>query len=384
MSNFYSDLKTSLEKFHKVSLDSEIVIYGAGNTGKKVLNVLRSMGIEPNCFLDEYAQQTSIDGLPVRKLANVATSRSCMVVIAIFNREPNANIEDIKKVLTSNGFNNACSFEKFYLSYSDHFSEEFFWLAPTEKLLGKFDLAQSVEKQLGDAKSIELFRATLKYRLTGEYREFPPIEWDNQYFPKDIPLLPQPWRFVDLGAFDGDTLMAFKKNNISLESVFAFEPDLKNFSALIQNSKEFGPFAKKLACFYPCGAGKTCEIISFASEGLESSRAFSKGQGNAANITSITSIAVGDVLKGAHPNYIKMDIEGAEAEAIMGLEDEILQERPMLAVSAYHKPLDIFELPLMLQKICPLYDFYFRLHGEHGFETVLYAIPQNSSHNKLR
>jgi len=375
-SDFYSDLKASTHALAKVELPVEVAIYGAGNTGRKVLKALSSMGIQPVCFLDEHTSRSEVEGVPVRRLADGATSRSTKVVVAVFNREPNASFEVIGAQIAGNGFRSACSFEEFYLSFSEHFGEEFFWLAPKEGLLGKIDVASSVEPLLGDAKSVEILRATLKYRLTGRYEGFPEVDWDNQYFPEDVPLLPQPWRFVDLGAYDGDTLIAFKENGIRLESVFAFEPDLRNFNSLVRNSKERGPFADSLVCLYPCGAGSACETISFASEGLESSRAVSEGHANAANVTSITSLAVGDVIQGAHPNYIKMDIEGAEAAALLGLKDVITAERPMLAISAYHRPFDLFELPLMLQEFGVPYDFHFRLHGQHGFDTVLYAIPR--------
>jgi FkbM family methyltransferase len=378
-SDFYTDLKASSEGLRKVDLTSEVAIYGAGNTGRKVLKALRSLGIQPLCFLDEHSTRDEVEGVPVRRLADPGTPRVCMVVVAVFNRDPNASFEVISKRISEDGFGSACSFEEFYLSFPEHFAEEFFWLAPRSGILEKIELASTVEPLLGDAKSIEIFRATLKYRLTGCYSGFPQVGWDNQYFPEDVPLLSQPWRFLDLGAYDGDTLIAFRKNRIALESVFAFEPDLRNFNSLVRNSKEHGPFASGLVCLYPCGAGKACETISFASEGLESSHAVSAGQGNAANLTSITSLAVGDVIEGAHPNYIKMDIEGAEADALLGLKDVIVQEHPMLAISAYHRPFDLFDLPLMLRDFGVSYDFYFRLHGEHGFDTVLYAIPKKSA-----
>jgi hypothetical protein len=70
-----------------------------------------------------------------------------------------------------------------------------------------------------------------------------------------------------------------------------------------------------------------------------------------------------------------MDIEGAEALALIGAKKIIKKCRPILAISYYHKPDDIWEIPLLLEKQCENYKFYLRQHLYNSFESVLYAIP---------
>ena len=45
-----------------------------------------------------------------------------------------------------------------------------------------------------------------------------------------------------------------------------------------------------------------------------------------------------EVLRGFHPNLIKMDIEGAEPEALRGAQTLVAENRPRLAISIYHGP----------------------------------------------
>lgn len=74
------------------------------------------------------------------------------------------------------------------------------------------------------------------------------------------------------------------------------------------------------------------------------------------------------------PTFIKMDIEGAEKEALLGAERIIRQKRPKLAISAYHKPEDIYELAQLIQKFNPNYRFSLQRYGRGIADMVLYAV----------
>lgn len=73
--------------------------------------------------------------------------------------------------------------------------------------------------------------------------------------------------------------------------------------------------------------------------------------------------------------FIKMDIEGAELEALHGCRDTIIKYRPKLAICVYHKPEDIIEIPSYIHEIVPEYKLYLRHHSKDLSETVLYALP---------
>jgi hypothetical protein len=85
------------------------------------------------------------------------------------------------------------------------------------------------------------------------------------------------------------------------------------------------------------------------------------------------------VIEGLVPrvDFIKMDIEGSELCALKGASGTIRKYRPKLAISLYHKPNDIFEIPLFIQKEFPFYEMYIYHYTIHNEETVLYCLPTN-------
>jgi hypothetical protein len=71
-----------------------------------------------------------------------------------------------------------------------------------------------------------------------------------------------------------------------------------------------------------------------------------------------------------------MDIEGSESDALAGAYDSIARYRPMLAVCVYHKPADLWEIPLAIKRRFPFYRLYLGHYSLHGEETVLYCAPE--------
>lgn len=74
------------------------------------------------------------------------------------------------------------------------------------------------------------------------------------------------------------------------------------------------------------------------------------------------------------PTYIKMDIEGAEQEALKGCRKIIQTYKPKLAICIYHKPDDLFEIPAMIKEMNPQYKLYVRQYADAWYDTVLYAL----------
>jgi len=73
-------------------------------------------------------------------------------------------------------------------------------------------------------------------------------------------------------------------------------------------------------------------------------------------------------------DFIKMDIEGAEMDAIDGAAKIIRELKPRLAISAYHKPDDLWEIPIKLKSLNPSYKLYFGHHSPVRWESVFYAV----------
>lgn len=76
-------------------------------------------------------------------------------------------------------------------------------------------------------------------------------------------------------------------------------------------------------------------------------------------------------------DFIKMDVEGAEEDALKGAERIIREHRPRMALSAYHKFFDIAALPARVLSLAP-YTFKLRHFSDCAWETVLYCMPAES------
>lgn len=74
---------------------------------------------------------------------------------------------------------------------------------------------------------------------------------------------------------------------------------------------------------------------------------------------------------------IKLDVEGAELSALKGAKETIQRDKPKLIICLYHKPADLYEIPLYLHEIAPEYEFQLA-HSSPGFtDTILYAQVKN-------
>jgi len=72
-------------------------------------------------------------------------------------------------------------------------------------------------------------------------------------------------------------------------------------------------------------------------------------------------------------DYIKLDIEGAEARAIIGAQDVISMFKPKMAIALYHSVADFEEIPRLIKKVNPHYRLFLDHFTIHEEETILFA-----------
>ena len=75
------------------------------------------------------------------------------------------------------------------------------------------------------------------------------------------------------------------------------------------------------------------------------------------------------------PTFIKIDVEGFEEKLINGAIEIIKKYKPLIAAAVYHKPDDLWRLPLKIKEILPDHSFFLRSYMNLN-ETVLYAVPK--------
>jgi hypothetical protein len=69
-----------------------------------------------------------------------------------------------------------------------------------------------------------------------------------------------------------------------------------------------------------------------------------------------------------------MDVEGAEADAILGATQLLVRSAPKLAISVYHYATDIWNIPLLIKQINPRYRIWLRHYSNDIDDTVCYGI----------
>ncbi len=88
------------------------------------------------------------------------------------------------------------------------------------------------------------------------------------------------------------------------------------------------------------------------------------GRQRSIKTVSIPALPLDALLEDRPVDYIKYDVEGAEAQALAGSEASIRQSLPTLLVSLYHRSEDLFALPLLIHRLFPGYHgFYLRRFG---------------------
>lgn len=171
--------------------------------------------------------------------------------------------------------------------------------------------------------------------------------------------------FVDCGVLDGETsLNLLKKYGNKIKKIWMFEPDKKNIPKVKNNFKD----QKVEYEIIEKGVWSSVTTLQFQSLGNGCSGIDGRGE------EKIETISLDEALKGCGPTFIKMDIEGAELEAIKGAEMIIRKYQPKLAISIYHKLEDIEEIPKLLLEYNPSYKFYIRHYSLMSSETILYAL----------
>ena len=174
---------------------------------------------------------------------------------------------------------------------------------------------------------------------------------------------------IDAGACFGDTALAFADAVGPSGQVHAFEPVPKQRQVLSHNLAANPELAKRI-CDHPFATGdKSGKELRFIDGGA-------CAQSSSAGTIPVETLSIDDMVRKERlgkVDFIKMDIEGAETDALRGAAETIERFRPKLAISVYHSLDDLIDLPQLVHSLLPDYRLYLEHHTMHHEETVLYA-----------
>lgn len=350
-----------LKCYHNTKMD--IVLYGAGQGSDWAIRLLQTENISPALIIDNKTGGYKNDiAVVTYKDFKTEYKDNKEVYFIITAPRYEAEIEEILKKDFDG--NKIFSFEcELYYSYIHDISNYRTWLMENKTEFEK------LYNTLQDDFSKRTLENVLQGRISGELKFFREIYVPNQYFAKDIIQLGEKEIFVDVGAYIGDTVESIiNVTNGDYSGIFCFEPDLNCCNLLIQNTIKY-----KNINVISKGAWNKKERLYIKKDSEHGASAVGVEGDYTIELDCIDN-CIEDNIEITH---IKMDIEGAELNALKGCEKIIKRYQPKLAICIYHRNEDFIEIPKYILSIVPEYKLYMRHHNISGTETVLYAIKSN-------
>jgi FkbM family methyltransferase len=191
----------------------------------------------------------------------------------------------------------------------------------------------------------------------------------SQYFVREIVPLSSGEVFVDGGGYLGDTTLQFIENTRGeFKKIHVFEAVRKTFDEMQKNLKASGVDTGKITA-HNVGLFSSAKEVFFG-EGGSGARMEKHGK------VPVQLVSLDEYLsekERSEITYVKLDIEGAELDALEGMKETIVKYKPKLAICIYHLPTDLWKIPLLIHRLNPAYKLYIRQH--HSIhETVCYAV----------
>ena len=198
----------------------------------------------------------------------------------------------------------------------------------------------------------------------------PESEADHQYF--DFPsLFHRGTAFVDGGCLDCRTSYLFADwCDGEYSKIFAFEPDPVSY-AICENNLA----GREIRDFHLVRAGLSDHDgeVTFRSGLYGCSHIAEKDGAEDKNLIAVPVTTIDRTVGAERVGFIKMDIEGAEFDALHGAESVIVRDKPLLAISVYHRTGDMLAIMDYLHELVPEYRFWLRHYSIGVADTVLYA-----------
>jgi len=224
---------------------------------------------------------------------------------------------------------------------------------------------------LADDASRQVLVNKIRYYLSLDKKLLDDIKCSQAiYFDAEIHAPSPDESVVDGGAFNGDTLQQFLGIvGGHFRQYYAFEPDAGVF---VQIRKVAAADPARIECVCAGLSDRTGTMFFSATGAVDSAFVAASSQSSKRMPVVDLDTYFSDRRP---PTLIKMDIEGGERAALEGSRRLIGEHRPTLAVSAYHFPKDIWEIPLLLAQLSPGARIYLRHYKREIDDTVCYAIP---------
>ena len=270
---------------------------------------------------------------------------------------------EVKNRLNDMGFKNF-SYLSFYRYSSFDLAQPPFIMDFKDDFQNNKDRYSEVYNLLEDKRSKEIFEKVINFKISFDYNFMDGFinDFDKQYFESDIVPPIKNIVFLDGGGYVGDTTPNIIKNYPDFKKIYLIEPNELHINIA---KRDFGEV--KNIEFINCGLSNKKVTTTSDSQSLQNN---CDHHYQAQIVDTIDNICKDKI------DFIKLDIEGAEQDAIDGAIDTIKKYKPVLAICIYHKAEDWYKIPQKVLDINKDYKIYLRHYMEGIYETVMYFIPK--------
>lgn len=331
-----------------------VALYGMGDGADKVLRAFDRFGITARAVMasDGFVRGQSFHGFRVKKLTELENEFGDFDIALCFASQLDEVMNTVKSV-----------------------AEKHTVLVPSVPVFGNvlFDdefiaeNADDIEKAyslLSDEHSKKVYENVLKFYYTGELFLLDEVTTDKSEAFENILKLGENEAYVDLGAYNGDTIDEFLHySGGGYRKIIAFEPNAKNFSKLKTHCENM-----RNVDLWELGAYSRSTVLTFNNKAGRNSAISDVG-------TETRVAAVDSILCGMAASYVKADVEGADFETLLGMKNTLKNFKPKLNFAAYHRFEDIFRLPILINRLNPDYKIFLRHHPYiPAWDTNLYCV----------
>ena len=330
-----------------------IVVYGVGNGADKIIDELTARDISVSDFFasDGFVRGHFFHGKRVLSFSEVKEKYEKFIILVAFG----SSLPDVM-----NRFISLAETYEFYAPDVPVCGGELFDAPFYLEHEAEFEKVRAL---LADDKSRSVWDDLIAYKLSGDISHILHADTQKEDALRDI-LSGGYTAYVDLGAYNGDTIRESLSFYPTIEKICAFEPSAKTFAKLEAYLSTVESIEK--SAFSLCAWNKSETRILTDGAGRNTTIGgtgdTSKTKNGAKIRTAECDALDNRVSYKGEKLFIKYDVEGAEEEALLGSIKTIQNNDTELLVSLYHKSRDLFALPLLVHEILPDHKLYLRKH----------------------
>jgi len=352
--------------------ENRLVLFGAGTLGRKALESLRSVGVEPLAFADNSPSkwETRVEGVPVLspQYAAARYGSSALFVVTIWSL--GHFYSETRAMLERMGCTRVESATSLRWKFASRMLPDYCQELPHKLYQQKTEVREAASLWADDSSCLE-YLSHVRWRALGDLGALGAPVAEESYFLDSLYRIKDQEVFVDCGAYTGDTAEQVIRRNAAFATIVAIEADPANFDRLTGwiDTLE-APLASRIRTLN-VAVGAKAGRLHFRASGDEGACLAPDGD------VSVECVPLDDLRTDAPPTFIKMDIEGAELEALQGARRTIRTNRPILSICVYHKQDDLWRIPLFIHSLAEDYRLYLRAHDVDGWQLVCYAVPED-------